>query len=341
MFVKVLFREVSIQQTLGINQFSEMKRSIRNGLKSIRQALMARFYNSEAKMPLISLNEETTADISVLWKNYNTSANLLKSRLGRTSNLVGEYAEYLIKEYLNGEILAASSASADIVAPDGDLYQVKSRKISFGQTTQLGIIRSWDFDYLAVVLFDDNGSVLKGLIYPKLVAQKYAVQNDHQNGLVITTTNEFFNELNKLDITRELREINDDLPIDILREKTRFPKFEHPIIVQSEGNKLNEVTSEMKIGQYVRQTFNEIIPKIDRRELENLQRQDYSKAVFDLQFPFLRKVSKSDHQKPLRYWKEPVEIFGELYFMCSEWYEKDPNNDRPYYEKWLKKMRSK
>lgn len=99
--------------------------------------------------------------------------------------------------------------------------------------------------------------------------------------------------------------------------------------------------SELKIGKYVQKTFNEIINKIDRSELENLQRQDYSKTVFDLQFPFLRKVQKSDSGKPLRYWKKPVRIMGELYFMCSEWYEKEPNNDRPFYERWLSQMRKK
>lgn len=302
---------------------------------------MKRFYKTEAKMPSIDDIDDSMVEISDLWKNYNTSANMLKSRLGRTSNLVGEYAEYLIKEYTYGVILTASTASADVKAPNGDLYQVKSRKISLGQTTQLGIIRSWDFDYLAVVLFDDNGSVFKGLIYPKLVAQRFAVQNDHQNGWVITTTNEFLFELNKKEITKELREINNDSVIDLLPEKRRYLKIENPINDLEETNVINELPSEMKIGQYVQKTFVEIIPKIDRRELENLQRHDYSKAVFDLQYPFLRKVLKSDHQKPIRYWKTPVRILGELYFMCSEWYEKDPNNDRPYYEKWLKQMRNK
>ena len=149
-------------------------------------------------------------EIVDLWKIYNSSVELLKARLNRTSNIVGEYAEYLVKEYLNGELLTASFASADVKAPNGELHQVKSRKITNGLTTQLGIIRSWDFDFLTVIFFDTNGSVLKGLIFPKSIAEKYAKENEHQNGWVITTTNEFLNDENSIDITQKLREINKD-----------------------------------------------------------------------------------------------------------------------------------
>ena len=109
-------------------------------------------------------------EIADLWKEYNISTELLKQKLGRTSNLLGEYAEYLVNEHLKGELLTASNASADIAAPNGKLYQVKSRKITSNLTTQLSIIRSWNFDYLAVVLFDKKGSVIKGLICPKAVS---------------------------------------------------------------------------------------------------------------------------------------------------------------------------
>lgn len=282
-------------------------------------------------------------EITDLWRNYNTSSKRLKERLGRTSNLVGEYAEYLVNEYLNGELLTASHASADIKAPNGDLHQVKSRKITNVLTTQLGVIRSWNFDFLTIILFDDNGSVIKGLIYPKSIAEKYAVENKHQNGWVITTTNEFLNDENKLDITQKIRQLNYDSQIKQNNDYSvnlNFRTETFKKVNRSTNNPFRE-KSELKIGKYVQKTFNEVINKIDRNELENLQRQDYSKSVFDLQFPFLRKVQKSDMEKPLRYWKTPVRIMGELYFMCSEWYEKEPNNDRPLYEKWLNEMRKK
>ncbi|MDD4490692.1 MAG: hypothetical protein PHD30_09370 [Paludibacter sp.] len=282
-------------------------------------------------------------EITDLWKEYNTSSKRLKEKLGRTSNFVGEYAEYLVNKYLKGELLTASHASADIKAPNGDLHQVKSRKIINGLTTQLGIIRSWNFDFLTIILFDDNGSVIKGLIYPKSIAKKYAVENEHQNGWVISTTNEFLNDGNKLDITQKIRQLNNDSQVLPKIETDKNLNFRTETF-KEENRNINtsfQEKSELKIGKYVQKTFSEIINKIDRNELDNLQRQDYSKTVFDLQFPFLRKVQKSDKEKPLRYWKSPVRIMGELYFMCSEWYEKEPNNDRPFYEKWLNKMRKK
>lgn len=268
-------------------------------------------------------------EVTNLWKNFNNSSKLLKDRLGRTSNLVGEYAEYLANKYLNGVLLPPSSYSADIKSINGDLYQVKSRKISKGLTSQLSIIRSWDFDYLIIILFDIYGSVLKGCIYPKSVAIKYAFKSIHQNGWVITTTNEFLEEENKIDITQKLKALNNDSLIDV---KINF------------NRKLNTTHSnnkaELKIGKYVQKTFKEIIYKIDTAELKNLQRADYSKKTFDIQYPFLLKAQPSNNEKPNRYWKNPVSIMNDLYYICSEWYEKGSNNDRPHYEKWLRQMKS-
>lgn len=154
-------------------------------------------------------------EIADLWKEYNISTELLKQKLGRTSNLLGEYAEYLVNEHLKGELLTASNASADIKTSNGEFYQVKSRKIINNLTTQLSIIRSWNFNYLAVVLFDKKGSVIKGLICLKSVSEQYGVYNEHQNGWVISTTNSFLQDENHIDITNQLRELNNEKPIEL------------------------------------------------------------------------------------------------------------------------------
>lgn len=186
-------------------------------------------------------------EIVDLWKIYNSSVELLKARLNRTSNIVGEYAEYLVKEYLNGELLTASFASADVKAPNGELHQVKSRKITNGLTTQLGIIRSWDFDFLTIIFFDTNGSVLKGLIFPKSIAEKYAKDNEHQNGWVITTTNEFLNDENSIDITQKLREINKDSQLQIIdtisatRQKINLSKKEFDTELKPKESEIEKV----------------------------------------------------------------------------------------------------
>ena len=102
----------------------------------------------------------------------------------------------------------------------------------------------------------------------------------------------------------------------------------------------NESTGKLPIGKYVQKTLNELVKNnsIDRNEIEKLQRGDYSKLTFDIQFPFLAKENSHYYEK-VRHWKNPYQINGEKYFVCSQWYEVLENNDRPYYEEWLKKMK--
>ena len=143
-------------------------------------------------------------NLKELWNEYNIVANKLSQALGRTSNIVGEYAEYLTAEYYQGKLLPSGHKSADVkVLQSGTqiLYQVKARKMECLTSTQLGIIRSWDFDFLIVIIFNLNGTVLKALEVPAEIAKKYAKGNKHQNGWVITTTKEFLNNSGSKDIT--------------------------------------------------------------------------------------------------------------------------------------------
>ena len=103
----------------------------------------------------------------------------------------------------------------------------------------------------------------------------------------------------------------------------------------------NNSNNKLPIGKYVRKTFNEVIKAIDREELVRLRRLDYSKETFGITYPLLKKALISDIKSPIRYWKDPVKILGESFYVCSEWFESDLNNDRQYYENWLKKMKAK
>jgi len=102
----------------------------------------------------------------------------------------------------------------------------------------------------------------------------------------------------------------------------------------------NVPTGKLPIGKYVRKTFNELVKNnlIERNEIERLQRGDYSKITFDIQFPFLAKEN-SPYYERARYWKNPYHINGEIFFVCSQWYEVPANNDRPYFEEWLRKIK--
>jgi hypothetical protein len=53
-----------------------------------------------------------------------------------------------------------------------------------------------------VIIFDLNGGILKALEVPVDIAKKYAKENSHQNGWVITTTQEFLNNKSSKDITK-------------------------------------------------------------------------------------------------------------------------------------------
>jgi hypothetical protein len=147
-------------------------------------------------------------DVKDLWLKFNEYSNKLAAALGRTSNIVGEYAEYLAHQFYGGRFLEVSGSNADIEGSDGKLYQVKSRKINGATSTQLNVIRSWDFDYLVVVMFDTNGAIKQALEVPVKVAKEYGVKNSHQNGWVITTSQKFLNDKRSKDISAPLSVLN-------------------------------------------------------------------------------------------------------------------------------------
>ncbi|MBE4089875.1 hypothetical protein HJ107_24250 [Vibrio parahaemolyticus] len=147
-------------------------------------------------------------DIKDLWLKFNEYSNKLAVALGRTSNIVGEYAEHLAHQYYGGKLLEISGSSADIRTENGNLYQVKSRKVKNSTSTQLNVIRSWDFDYLVVILFSKDGSVKKAIEVPVEIAKEYGVANSHQNGWVITTSQKFLNDPRVKDISAKLSLLN-------------------------------------------------------------------------------------------------------------------------------------
>jgi hypothetical protein len=98
-----------------------------------------------------------------------------------------------------------------------------------------------------------------------------------------------------------------------------------------------EGLKEMKIGVVVRNVFRGMLEngEVAQEEIEKMQNKEYSKETFHIQFPLLLKVSETNGKAPDRYYAPRLNIFGEEYYLCSEWYERDDNNDRPYLMKWL------
>lgn len=94
---------------------------------------------------------------------------------------------------------------------------------------------------------------------------------------------------------------------------------------------------EMKIGVIVRTVLRKMLEngEVSKQEIELMQDKNYSKETFDIQYPLLLKVSETDGKSPARYYSAPLKIYGDIYFLCSEWYEVPTNNDRSFLLKWL------
>lgn len=94
---------------------------------------------------------------------------------------------------------------------------------------------------------------------------------------------------------------------------------------------------EMKIGVIVKTILRRLLEegKVSEDEIGRMQSKSYSKETFDIQYPLLQKASITQGKRPPRYYSAPVQIYGEEFFLCSEWYETPVNNDRPYLMKWL------
>ena len=94
---------------------------------------------------------------------------------------------------------------------------------------------------------------------------------------------------------------------------------------------------EMKIGFIVRTVLRKMLEngEVPKQEIDLLQLKQYSKETFHIQYSLLQKSSLTKGIRPMKYYSSPVKIYGEDYFMCSEWYEVIANNDRPYLLKWL------
>jgi len=130
-------------------------------------------------------------NINELWLKFNEYSNKLALALGRSSNIVGEYSDYLVHQHYGGELLDVSNSSADIKTPNEKLLQVKSRKIKNTPSTPLSVIGSRNFHFLIVILFDENATIKEALEVPVDVAKEYGKRNSHQNGWIITTSKEF------------------------------------------------------------------------------------------------------------------------------------------------------
>lgn len=144
-------------------------------------------------------------------KTYAEILNSLYSEgIVRTYNSpVGDYAEWIASKKLGLELQKNSAAGFDALDKETGLrYQVKSRWAHPGNNSrQLNVIRDYDkkpFDYLVAIIFGENFDVEEAYLIPHEIIGKYFPHNKHQNGIVITLTNDFLSDPQIKDIKEKL-----------------------------------------------------------------------------------------------------------------------------------------
>lgn len=116
------------------------------------------------------------------------------------------------------------------------------------------------------------------------------------------------------------------------------PKIRQEKIAQSADDIISGYEN-LKVAEIARTALPPILEsgRIPAEIIALMQNKEYSKENFDLQYPLLAKKSQYN-TRPVRYMAKPIlNIFGEEYYLCSEWFEKPgANNDRPYLFRWIK-----
>ena len=93
----------------------------------------------------------------------------------------------------------------------------------------------------------------------------------------------------------------------------------------------------LKVGQIARKVLRPMLEAgyASEEEVRHMQTKEYSKSIFDIQYPLLAPADSDINFK--RYYVDPLWIRGKKYYMCNDWYEKANNDDRSYLLSWIDK----
>ena len=97
---------------------------------------------------------------TTLWDDYNAALSAIES-VSRTSNIIGEYAEELVKKVTKGQLAPTSQKGYDIDA-NGERIQVKAtRQDGLPLEGNTSDFHNEEFDKLIGVVFDKKGRIIK------------------------------------------------------------------------------------------------------------------------------------------------------------------------------------
>lgn len=118
-------------------------------------------------------------------------------------------------------------------------------------------------------------------------------------------------------------------PIRANTANARKPVGAQPLSVS--GDALRE----LKVGKIAQIVLRKVLESgnVSPDEIQQMQTKEYSKKVFDLQYPLL--VCANTYFEWVRYYSTPLLIHRKTYYLCSQWYEVPTNNDRQYLINWL------
>ena len=99
---------------------------------------------------------------------------------------------------------------------------------------------------------------------------------------------------------------------------------------QSRSTIVKKCETEQKIGSYIQSVMTvlanseQLAPKV----VENLLNAQYCKKIFNLGYPFLRRIDsrtdlseqRKDERGYARYWKTPIAAGGEQFLVCNQWF---------------------
>lgn len=153
---------------------------------------------------------ETTSTSQLLASYREVLAELRRREIVRTGNApTGDYAETLVKVAFSGELAPNSEKSWDVLTPEGEKLQVKSRLLddpTRSKQRQLSPIRSWGFDSLVIVLFDSTYQVWRAAKVPADLVRGTGTHSDWVNGELIVARDSLLDHPRANDISTLLRQ---------------------------------------------------------------------------------------------------------------------------------------
>lgn len=94
----------------------------------------------------------------------------------------------------------------------------------------------------------------------------------------------------------------------------------------------------MKIGQFVRRhiaAIFEFCETVDPAEFPRLQDRDYSKAAFDINYPFCKPVGAIDAIEHRRYWSTEYLVAGTSMRVANHWFNPPTSNSLAQFRQYI------